>query len=157
MKKYFFKTIILLSAVFVLIFSAGLAEAATGSIKVTRIDGSLSGSLVGGTVARVSGQSDQGVNPASFSNLDTAGSYTVQASNVSGYTVTYGSCFFAQFFPDCTVSNFSPATCSGGMCSAGTQSVFSNTVTLIVFKYTAIPSGAFQSGESVQAPSGASV
>jgi len=103
----------------------------TGDLEVKRVGVDLLTTSIPATTAEVIGVGQKTANPAPFNGLD-VGSYTVRATDLAGYTAMYGTCNL----PGCTVASFpSTPACSGGWCSAGSQTVSDSVLTRVVFQY----------------------
>ena len=106
----------------------------TGDLEIKRVDQNLDPLPDEATKAKATGSYPLGIkpeNPAFYDDIS-IGSYRSEATELAGYTETYGTCDT----PGCLVMSFSPATCSGGWCSAGDQTVSDGALRRVVFKYT---------------------
>ena len=106
----------------------------TGDLEIKRVDQNLDPLPDEATKAKATGSFPLGIkpeNPAFYDDIS-IGSYRSEATELAGYTETYGTCDT----PGCLVMSFSPATCSGGWCSAGDQTVSDGALRRVVFKYT---------------------
>ena len=106
----------------------------TGDLEIKRVDQNLDPLPDEATKAKATGSFPLGIkpeNPAFYDDIS-IGSYRSEATELAGYTETYGTCDT----PGCLVTSFSPATCSGGWCSAGDQTVSDGALRRVVFKYT---------------------
>ena len=106
----------------------------TGDLEIKRVDQNLDPLPDEATKAKATGSYPLGIkpeNPAFYDDIS-IGSYRAEATELADYTETYGTCDT----PGCLVTSFSPATCSGGWCSAGDQTVSDGALRRVVFKYT---------------------
>ena len=106
----------------------------TGDLEIKRVDQNLDPLPDEATKAKATGSFPLGIkpeNPAFYDDIS-IGAYRSEATELAGYTETYGTCDT----PGCLVMSFSPATCSGGWCSAGDQTVSDGALRRVVFKYT---------------------
>lgn len=114
----------------------------TGSI-LTKLVGSDFGTVTAptGVVSKIDTSATTATNPVTTASLSVA-NHTISATDVSGYTESYGVCTYAIGGTECSMSTSASysttgLTCSAGFCSVSTP-VTANMVTKVVFKYDAI-------------------
>jgi hypothetical protein len=126
---------------------AGTGGSAPGAVEISRvgIDGITTTVPAPSTQSQVESLPEQVLNPSMTSGLGT-GTYAIRATDMPGYTETYGSCTYTLATTPCTVTSWPTSpTCDGLKCSVS-GFVDPDVVTSASFKYTATGPSAAPSG-----------